>query len=147
MQIEFSKQEFRTFLEVLEIAEWVLNAHQTDSQDDREIYSDFEQKIFSHAKAFGFDDLIEYAEDDEKYYPTKKHDDNSNVMLFIEEFETDSFWENLIGRMVRRDLVRKFGKRKSSMIDEKVFIAFQKLEEKYMDEFETHDLNRLEVKE
>lgn len=112
MQIEFSKQEFRTFLEVLEIAHWVLNAHQTDAQDDRETYSVFEQKIFSHAKAFGFDDLIEYAEDDEKYYPTKKHDDNSNVMPFIEEFEIDSFWENLIGRMVRRDLVRKFGKKK-----------------------------------
>ena len=148
MQIEFSKDEFRTFLEVLEIADWVLNSHQTDAQDDREEYSDFEQKIFSHAEAYGFDDLIEYNEEDEKYYPTNKHDDNSNVMPFVKEFEEDSFWEELAERMAKRDMFRELGEEKVlSMTQEEQFLVFHDYHEKYMDEFEAHDLDRLEVKE
>ena len=148
MQIEFSKDEFRTFLEVLEIADWILNSHHCETPVEHEKYSEFEQKIFSHAEEFGFDDLIEYAEDHEQYYPTRNHDDNSNVMPIVKEFEEDTFWEEIAERMAKRDMFRELGEEKiMSMTHEEQFTAFHKYHEKYMDEFEEHDLGRLEVKE
>ena len=148
MPIEFSKEEFRTFLEVLEIADWVLNSHHGETPEEHAKYSEFEQKIFSQAEEFGFGDIVEYVEDHEEYFPTKKHDDNSNVMPIIKEFEEDSFWEEIAERMAKRDMFRELGEEKiMSMTHEEQFTAFHDYHEKYMDEFEEHDLDRLEVKE
>ena len=104
MQIEFTKQEFRTLLDILEIADWVINAHHSHTPDNCKKYSDFEQKIFSQAEAFGFSDLIEYVEKNQEYFPTMKHDDNSNVMPIIKEFEKDSFWEDIVEELAKRDM-------------------------------------------
>ena len=125
MQIEFSKDEFRTFLDILEIADWVLNSHHTHTLDEYKKYSEFEQKIFSHAEKFGFDDLIEYAEEHQEYFPTRKHDDNSNVMPIIREYEEDSFWEEIAERMAKRDMFRGLGKEKiMAMTHEEQLMAF-----------------------
>jgi hypothetical protein len=148
MQIEFSKQEFRTLLDILEIADWVINAHHSHTPEGCKKYSEFEQKIFSHAEDFGYDDLIEYVEKHQEYFPTKKHDDNSNVMPIIKEFEEGSFWADITEGLAKRDMVRELGEKKlSAMKPEEIFVAMQEFEEKYADEFENHGLDRLEVKE
>ena len=136
MQIEFSKQEFRILLDILEIADWILNAHHSHTPDSCKKYSYFEQKIFSQAEAFGFNDLIEYVEKHQEYFPTKKHDDNSNVMPIIKEFEKDSFWEDIVEELAKRDMLRKYGEKKlSSMKSKEIFMAMQEFGEKYANEF------------
>jgi len=148
MKIDFSKEEFHTLLGILEIADWVLFAHRSDRPEDRKHYQDFEQKIFSYAKDFEADDLISYDEKYKQYFPTQEHDENSPVRPFIEEFENDCFWSELSERLADRDMLREIGEEKILRMSSKErFITHENFEQKYQSEFESHGLNRLEIKE
>ena len=148
MQIDFSKEEYSTFLEILEIAHWVLLAHRTDEPEDRKRYQDFEQKIFGYADVMGFDDLIKYDEELERFFPTREHDVNSPARPFIDEFENETFWSELIERLAERDMLQTLGDKKIlKMTTEERFKAHYDFEEKYGKEFEEHGIERLEIRE
>jgi hypothetical protein len=148
MQIELSEAECRTLLGVLEIADWVLFAHHSDRPNDREEYHEFEQKIFAYADAFGFGDLIEYVEEHGEYFPTTKYEENSPVQSFIDEFENDSFWTELVDRLAIRDMVRELGQEKVQAMDVRERLARRLgYEERYDKEFREHGLERLAIKE
>ena len=146
MQIDFSKEQYRTFLGILEIADWVLFAHRTDEPEDRKRYHDFEQKIFSHAEAFGFSNLIMYDDELGEYFPTREHDENSPVRPFIDEFEDATLWDELIERLANRDMLHKLGEKKiQSMTREQRLRAYLDFEGKYEQEFEKHGVERLQI--
>lgn len=148
MQIDFSKEEYGTFLEILEIAHWVLFAHRTDEPEDRKRYQDFEQKIFSYADLMEFNHLIEYSEEYERYFPTREHDENSPARPFIDEFENETFWSELIERLAERDMLQTLDEDEIlEMTTEERFKAHIDFEEKYEEEFEEHGIDRLEIKE
>ena len=112
MKINITKKEYKTLVEILEIADWVLHAHEIEKSEDTRSYREFSQKIFSLAKDFGFDHLIEYEKQLQEYFPTSEFEDTSPGMAFIEKFENESFWEDLIDRLVQRDLIRELGEEK-----------------------------------
>ena len=148
MQIELSKAEYRTLLGVLEIADWILFAYQSDIPGDRREYHDLEQKIFGYAEAFGFGNLIEYDDNLKKYFPTAEHDENSPVRPFIDEFEDQTFWDELVDRLATRDMVRALGEKEVQAMDVKErFMTHQDYETRYNEEFQEHGLERLEIKE
>lgn len=147
MQIELSQDEYRTLLGILEISNWILFGHHNQDPEDRKKFRDFEQKIFGYAKEMGFEDLIEYHEEYQEYLPTKQHDDNSEVMPFIDEYENDSFWEELKSRLSYRDTLRKYGQAKLDQMSNKDhFRAQSEFGEKYQAEFEHYGVTRLEIK-
>jgi hypothetical protein len=148
MQIDFSKDEYYALLGILEIANWVLFAHKTDEPEDRKVYKDLEQKIYSFAETFGFDDLIMFDKKYKEYFPTRKQDDNSPVRSFIDEFENDSFWDELIDRLSERDIQRDIGEKKlQSMTREERLKKYLKYEQSYQEEFEEHGIDRLGIRD
>jgi len=148
MHIDFSKEEYRTFIEILEIADWVLFAHRTDEPEDLKKYRNFEQNILRFAEELGFGNLITYDEEMGKYFPTREHDESSPVRPFIEEFEEKTFWDELVDRLADRDMLKKLGEKKLlSMAGEQRFKARFDFEKKYQDEFEKHGIGRLEIKD
>jgi len=148
MQIDFSKEEYSTFFEILEIATWVLLAHRTDEPENRKKYQDFEQKIFGYAEALDFGDLIMYDEELGKYFPTREHDENNPARPFIDEFEDETFWVELTDRLADRDMLRILGDKKIlKMTPEERFMAHHDFEEKYEEEFEEHGIERLEIRD
>jgi hypothetical protein len=148
MQIELSTEEYRTLLGVLEIADWVLFAHRSDRPNDRKEYHDFEQKVFGYAGAFGLDNLIEYVQKHQEYFPTQEYEENSPVQPFIDEFEDHVFWRELVDRLATRDMLRELGEKKvQAMAPKERFMALQDHERRYSEEFEGHGLERLGIKE
>ncbi len=146
MQIDFSKEEYSTFLETLEIAHWVLFAHRTDEPEDRKRHKDFEQKIYSYAEALGFGDLITYDEELECYFPTREYDENSPARTFIDEFENETFWSELIERLAEVEMLRTLGDKKilKMTIEERLKTHYD-FEQKYEKEFEEHGIERLRI--
>ena len=108
MKINIKKNEYRLLLDMVEIAEWVLNSHRTDSSDEIKQYSELYQKILSHAKEMGFENLITYDESLDGYYATAEYEESEH-MRYIEEFEDDVFWEALPHRLAVRDLMEQIG--------------------------------------
>jgi hypothetical protein len=146
MKINITKKEYKSLLEILEIADWVLHAHEIEKSEDTRSYREFRQKIFSLAKDFGFDHLIKYEKQFQEYFPTSEFEDTSPGMAFIEKFENESFWEDLTDRLVQRDLIRELGEKKILSLE-----PLDRMEkedpyrEKYEEEFEVHGIDRLEI--
>lgn len=146
MNIDISKKEYITLLEILRLAGWVLHSHRTKIPKKQKKYIDFEQKIFSHAKDMEFEELVEYAESQDKYFTTRKFEETGPVTKYIEEFQNEVFWEEIVERLVEQDLIRQEGViRYFGMTDEKRFKKEDPLREKYATEFEANGLSNLTI--
>jgi hypothetical protein len=146
MKINITKKEYKTLLEILEITDWILHAHEIENLEDTKPYREFEQKIFALAKDFGYDRLIKYEEQLQEYFPTGEFEDTSPGMDFIEKFENESFWAELIDRLVQRDLIRELGEKKILSLEPQELMEKEApYREKYEEEFEAHGIDRLEI--
>ena len=81
MEINFTKKQFHTLLQLLYCGEWMANSYKT-KQDKLYIESDnLEQHIFSFASKFGFNKLIEYDPEFEKFVPTLTMEEKFHPMI------------------------------------------------------------------
>jgi len=145
-QIEFSNEEYRLLLDMVYIADWVMNAHEVEQQEETKPYGKLEQKLLSLAKDFGFGEYIDWDEELQKYFPTRGFEEERPAMGFIDKFEDDSFWEELVARLADRDANRKYGQKKlTKMSFEERSKKIGEIEEKYSVEFERNGLDRLQI--
>jgi hypothetical protein len=146
MKINITKNEYKTLLEILEVTDWILHAHETDESKDTKPFKDFEQKVLALANEFGCDHLVTYDKELQRFFTTKEFEDTSPGMGYIEDFENDSFWEELTERLVQRDLIREMGEKKYLSLDPMDRINKENpYWKKYGEEFEAHDIDRLEI--
>ena len=145
-QIEFSNEEYRLLLDMVYIADWVMNAHEVEQQEETKPYGKLEQKLLSLAKDFGSGEYIAWDEQLQEYFPTRGYEEERPVMGFIDKFEDDSFWEELVARLADRDANRKYGQKKlTRMSFEERRRKIGEIEEKYWVEFERNGLDRLQI--
>lgn len=146
MKVNFTKKEYRTLLDIIHIADWIMHAHDTEDRKDTQQYRELFQKLLSFAEEMGFADLIELAEEDGNYYPTFKFESESAAERLIQEFENHSFWEELISRLAERDVLKEKKAESISDLDPDEWIsAMTTAEEKWAKEFERFDLDRITV--
>ena len=146
MKINITNKEYVTLLEVLQMADWMLHAHDVPPFQSRQPYREFEQKILALAKEFGCEHLVQYDPELKQYFPTREMEDSSTVMEIIEEYDEGNFWYELTNRMAQRDLHRELKAKgikelsvEESITKEEPYLA------KYNEEFETHGLERLQI--
>lgn len=148
MKINFTKKEYVALIDLLEMSDWVLTAHNPGIPEADNVYQRLIQKIYSYAKEMGCDDLIEYDKNLHEYFPTGEFDDTSEAMEFIKDYNNDTFWDELINRLATRDMETKFGLKKISQMEiEKFFAEQTPLEEKYSIEFETNGIKNVYVRD
>ena len=63
-----------------------MNSHKIGDNPKSEPYKKIEQKIFSYAKDFGFENLVMYDKSRNEYFPTKEYEDLETDRPFIEEY-------------------------------------------------------------
>jgi len=143
MKIHFTKNEYRLFLDMVELAEWVLNAHRTDPSDEITKYSALYQKILAYAKEMGVENLITFDKDLGEYFATAEYVESEH-MRYIEEFEDDVFREALPHRLAVRDLVQQFGEKKYTEMEfeERVSKIFE-LEAIYNKQLEENGIDNM----
>lgn len=147
MKIPFSKQEFRVLIDLLEMADWVLHAHRSDREDTQRYHS-LIQKLFAQAKDNGCGEYIQHIPSDGSYCVTRTYEEQSETMQFIDQFEEDSFWEELITKLSERDAERRVApKRLGDLGLEQLFNQLGIEEERWAQEFENHGVARLQVAE
>lgn len=146
MKINITKKEYRTLLDVFEIADWVLHSYKTADDPETERYRVLEQKFLSLAKDMGFKHLVEYDAKTGQYFPTKRYEEESSVMKFIDEYDNETFWDELSERLAFRDLIMQEGEEKvRAMSLEERFQKVEALREKYLNEFQMNGLNRIKI--
>jgi hypothetical protein len=145
MKINFTKKEYRSLLEAMQIADWILHAHDIEPRTDTKDFGELFEKLLLLAGEMGCEDLVEL-EDDNKYYPTVELE--SAVEEFIQEFENNTFWDELISRLSERDVLKKAKVTDVTDIKQKErFAALSESEEKWAKEISTFGLDRICVDE
>ena len=147
MKINFTKKEYKVLLEMIALADWVLHATKVKEDPKTAGHRELEEKIYSYAKEMGYKHLIEYSKRLERHFPSRQFEENGPVRTFIEEYENDIFWEELIARLADRDLLREFGDDKPSAISgNEMMVRTMRFEEKYSDEFVANGLDNVVIK-
>ena len=146
MDINITKKEFKTLLDVLQIAGWILHSTKIEKDPETEEYRELEQKLLSLAREKGLKHLVEYSAKTGKYYHADE--DDSPVMDFIDEYDNDIFWDELSDRLAIRDLFHEEGEDKvKKMKFEERFTKIETLRENYYSEFEKNGVERIKIEE
>ena len=148
MKINFTKTEYRRLLDIIYLGQWMIDAHDTESSQANEGYEMLVQKIYSYAKEMGCEELIDASKTPAGYYPTRVYEDESQAHPFIDKYNAENFWEELITRLAERDThIDAEAANKDLSTAEEFWELSMPHELRYAEEFEKHGLSRLEIRE
>ena len=110
MEIEFTKEQFERLLKIVYLGNWLVNAIHSGRKDDEHIkeFDEIEQYIFSFAKDFGLEKYVEFDEKLQEFFPIGELEEE--LQKFVDEYDNEVFWEELISRLARSDFIREYGK-------------------------------------
>ena len=135
MEIELSKQEFRSLLDLVYIGNWVLNS--TRGNDRFQVYDDLESKLFSLCRTNGMKVLVEKWEGID--VPSKAYAEGG-IHEAIAYYEDNVFYEILAEELSRRDMDYP------EITDENYDEILGRMN-RYMDEFQLSGLEHLKLEE
>lgn len=142
VSITLTEKNFKLLVKHAFLGNWVLNA--TKTARDKEV-DDFLDTILSIAKNYNAFDGIEYYEHGNEYAFTPEKEEE--LLRDMEDYDEDSFWENLIDKLSQRDAIRKHGIDKlNDMSPEDRMNAIWAEEGKYSDEFEKNGIDNLRIR-
>ncbi len=143
MKFNISKKEYLLLLDMLYISDWVMHGH--DIEHNNNAYKTFRKKILSFFKEMGADDRIEYSKEHDDYYELDSFDSDIHAK-FIDPYDDQSFWEELIDRLGERDAVARVGIDRFQKMDylERAQILSESTEV-YSNEFNEHGLDHLNI--
>jgi hypothetical protein len=144
MDITLTRAQYRCLLELVYLGNWMVNAIRTDDRVKK--YDGLEQYIFSFAEKARLSGLIEFDSELGQFFPTRAFEFESDVERYRGEYDDDVFWEELIYRLARRDLIKHYGEDAVFKMEWDERIAKeQPFLEKYEKEFEERGLLNLEI--
>lgn len=150
IKIDFTPKQFETLLKLAYLGNWMANAHREGSPEDpqKEEYEEVEDYIFSFARQFGFDEFVDDNDAGEgKFYPTRKFEEETDVNELHEEYDEETFWDEIIERLGARDFYRHYPKKVLQKMsrDERVDKLYEFIG-KWADEIDEHGIENLEIK-
>ena len=142
MKINFSKKEYSLLLDMLYLSDWMMNSHdETHSINAK--YRELRKKLLSYCKEMGLDDRFQYT--DGEYYETGDSEFKLHEK-FIDEYNKETLWDELIAQLSTRDFVKEVGTDEYQKMDsEKRISGITKYEHQYIDEFNKHGLDHLKI--
>ncbi|HUJ18608.1 MAG TPA: hypothetical protein VL197_11515 [Nitrospirota bacterium] len=146
MNVEITREEYALLLDLIIIASAVLTDHKDGDARTRE-HEKVIQKIYALADAMGQGSRIVHDADLGKYVPASDSPEPSLVHTFLDEYADETFWHELIFRFTERDVARQVGgfENLSTLPADQRFDLETPIEERYMEEFSKHGIDRLEV--
>ena len=91
------------------------------------------------------EDIIKYSKETDTYYETREYEEKA-LEEFIAPYNEDTFWEELVDRLARRDVFKKIGIEKYNAMElEERIRTMSTAVGRYEDEFEEHGLDRVKV--
>lgn len=149
-KIYFTREQFEALLKLVYLGNWVANANRDGSPENprKEEYEKLENYIFSFAKQFGFG---EYVDDEEvgkgNFYPTRTFEEETDVRKFIEEYDEETFWDEIIDRLGERDFYQHYSEDEiQKMSQEERFKKLYEFIDKWAEEINENGIERMRVK-
>ncbi|MCW8410473.1 hypothetical protein OQJ13_15950 [Legionella sp. PATHC035] len=144
MNISITKKEYGTLLDMLCIADWVLNLYTTKAPKLNE-YDALKQKFLSYFKEMDASDKIEFSSELNEYFETIEYEQSLSDN-FIQPYENKLFWDELTQRLSERDMIQKIGMEQYSQMNPiERLKKVEEIKEQYAQEFQKYGLERLKI--
>ncbi len=148
MKVEFTKEQYASLMKLVYLGNYMANGNRMDDEviDD---FNDLEDYIFGKAKEAGLERYVDEGtnedEGDPIAYPSELLDEE--VSEYIEEFESQIFWDELIDLLTKRDMIKKYGEDKLEAMEIEDLISKEsEIYDKYAEEFNDKGIENLYLK-
>ena len=141
MKINFTKKEYWLLVTMIEIADWVMNAFHSNDRADTKDHRSLRNKVLAHAEEMGMKGC--YKKDGDIYYETAEYEENSDHYNFIDEYDDESFSEQLVRRLTDRDYTLQYGDEEVDL--EIIARRLTVIEKRYADEINNFGLSNIVV--
>ena len=144
IQIDFSEAQLKTLLKLVYLGNWMVNSFQTDDIEDE--CDDLESYLLSFAAEAGLENFVCKENGNQRKYPSSELEDILNV--YIDRYNNDSFWDELIERLAWRDFARRYGEdAKKEMRQSERLRKIDPIVKKYIDEFSESGIENIILKQ
>lgn len=141
MKINFTKKQYEDLLKLVYMGDWMTNANRTEDHTER--FEELESYLFSFAKDFGLEEYAD-ADDPGRVYPSRLFEEEIGLRELIDEYDNETFWDELPDHLGERDFFEKFTKEEIEAMDpEKLFMERMECIINWEKEFEEHGIERL----
>jgi hypothetical protein len=142
--IKLTPQQYEDLLKMVYLGNYVVNNYRPDQAVDR--FDVLESYLFSLAQEFGLDRAMDMDEETGEAYPSQEFSQAEDISLYLDDFIENIFWDELINRLISRDLFRKYGQQiMESMPWEELKKKEEPVFQKYTEEIETYGMENLEI--
>jgi len=146
MKINFTKNEYRSLLNLISIGDWVMCSADIEFTPEQTKHKKLIQKIYSHYKEMNCDDAIERSKINEDYVESRECEELLRDK-YLDRYDENTFWDMLVDRLAIRDYERSPVIQNPETREERIrrSSAIQDIVITYSNEFELHGIERLEV--
>ena len=143
--IELTKKQFKALLKAVYLGSWMANANRTEGM--KKEYEGIENYIFSLAPKFGLEKYMYHeASDGERYYPTDEFEENTDVHVLHDEYDEETFWDEMAERLGERDFFEQYTKDEIEKMDrDERFTILNRCVDLYHAEFEKLGIERIRI--
>ena len=136
-----TKKNFKLLIEHVFIGNWIINGTKIERDETTD---DLLNTILSIGKNYNIMGEIEYDQEHHEY--DLPNDKVEEIMDKIQEYEDDTFWEDLVDKLATRDAIEKNGIKKMEELEH--YERMKKIwdeEQKYVKEFEKNGIENLRI--
>lgn len=145
MKIDLTKNEYGVLLDLLFLADWVMHAHATEEEEHHPEHEALKKKIYSHFKEMEAEDKIEFSEELDNYLELANYEEELHTK-FIEPYDDNNFWVELIDRLAERDVISNVGiERFNKLQGNDRLHLIEEAKERYENEFAKNGLKHLKI--
>ncbi|MDA3898969.1 MAG: hypothetical protein PF637_00465 [Spirochaetes bacterium] len=142
MKIECTKEEYAALAQLIYLGEFMINGVR-DQENEIKQFRTLKNEFLSKADEFGFSENV--VKDDNNDYDISP-DYEETVMEFITEYDDECFWEELLTRLARKDLVNQFSEEElKGMAQDELLDREMLFIDKYEDEIEKNGLMNIGI--
>ncbi len=146
MQIELTKEEYKTLLRSIDVASFVYGVmgdmvDEKYKKQSKEI-ENLTDKVLEKADEYGVSEFVENFDG-----KNILSDDYSNEILYdVTEYEEYSFWDNLARKLAIKEMQQKYSQEEREKMEEVEFVSeVWELEEKYYKILEKSGIENFEL--
>ncbi|QQL44391.1 hypothetical protein [Sulfuriroseicoccus oceanibius] len=144
-EVKISERQFRTLLEMVNLATYTLQYHNRPGRDGwHRAFESVSDELMAQADKMGCGDLAYYDEAAKAWLPNRDYEEESFFKECIDDMAERTFWEDLVARMTDRDIARDMTEQQwLALGDADRQRLRQQREKRYWDEFEKRGVERV----
>ena len=146
MKIEFSQAEYRSLVDLLSLAGCMLEGYGRGEAPDKAACFQLEQKLLSYAEDADCRGLVERDPESGTYFRKWSRERKEPPVQWLDQYNDDCFWQELIIRMAERDFKSMEAVEKSAeeaSPDKEKPRRLMELEKQYEEAFVANGLDNL----